>query len=70
MTCFAISKTSSTAWGKAFFRKPALALQRQHKRGRKIRFSLFDGFALRNRGGKLFYKTSIATLFGGLENGC
>jgi len=57
-------------WGKAFFRKLALALQRQLERVRKIRFGLFDGFALRNRGGKLFHKTSIATLFGGFKNGC
>jgi len=57
-------------WGKAFFRKLALALQRQLERVRKIRLSLFDGFALRNRRGKLFHKTSIATLFGGFKNGC
>lgn len=57
-------------WGKPFFRELALALQRQLERVRKIRFGLFDGFALRNRGGKLFHKTSIATLFGGFKNGC
>jgi hypothetical protein len=56
--------------GKAFFRKLALALQRQLERVRKIRFGLYDGFALGNRGGKLFHKTSIATFFGGFKNGC
>ncbi len=50
--------------GKAFFRKLALALQRQFQRVRKIRFGLFDGFALRNRGRNLFHKAGIATLFG------
>jgi hypothetical protein len=39
-----------TVWGKAFFRKLALALQRQFERVGKIRFGLFDGFALRNHG--------------------
>ncbi len=56
--------------GKAFFRKLALALQRQFQRVRKIRFGLFDGFALRNRGRNLLHKAGIATLFGGFKNGC
>src|SRR5260370_26389627 len=50
--------------------KLALALQRQFERFRKIRFGLFDGFALRNRGRNLFPKAGIATLFGGFKNGC
>src|SRR3989454_12312445 len=57
-------------WGKTFFCKLALALQRQFERVRKIRFGLFDGFALRNRGRNLFHKAGIATLFGGVKNGC
>src|SRR5271163_3954798 len=59
----------SALWPRNFC-KLALALQRQLERVCKIRFGLFDGFALRNRGGKLFHKTSVATLFCGLKNGC
>ena len=71
VSCFRYFKNlAHSLWGKAFFRKLALALQRQLERVRKIRFGLFDGFTLRNRGGKLFHKTSIATLFGGFKNGC
>jgi hypothetical protein len=50
----AISKTSLTACGeRPFSASWALALQRQPQHIRKIRFGLFDGFTLRNRGGKL-----------------
>ena len=57
-------------WGKTFFCKLALVLQRQFERVRKIRFGLFDGFALRNRGRNLLHKARIAPLFGGFINGC
>jgi len=70
VSCFRyFENLTHRVWRKAFFCKLALALQRQLEGVRKIQFGLFDGFALRNRGGKLFHKTSVATLFGGFKNG-
>src|SRR5260370_13036009 len=66
----ALAPGLETVWGKAFFRQLALALQRQFERVGKIRFGLFDGFALRNRGRNLLDEAGIAALFGGFKNGC